>query len=276
MSSARRTYPVGVPCWIDSEQPDPRAGCEFYSELLGWEFTDVAPPDATEPYFVATLDGRDVAAIAPGTPGTVPAWNTYMAVDDVAATVRRVTSAGGRLGAEPVDLGPPGVLAYCADAEGAEFRLWQARRRLGAQLVNAPGAWNFSHLQTCDLATARAFYDAVFGWVYAEMPGSMMWRVPGYGDHLASTVDPEIYIRQAGAPDGFADVIAGAEIIADGAEPRWRVVFLCPDRDAAATTAERLGAKILSTWQTMWTRDVEIQDPQGARLTLSQYAPPQH
>jgi hypothetical protein len=274
MSNAR-TYPVGVPCWIDSRQPDSRGACEFYGGLFGWEFTNVAPPHAPEPYFVATREGHDVAAIAPGIAGVTPAWNTYIAVADLAAAARRVTAAGGRLSTGPVDLGPPGALACCVDAEGAEFRLWQARRRLGAQLVNAPGSWNFSHFQTGDLAAARAFYEVAFGWIYAELPGSMMWRVPGYGAHLAATVDPDIHTRQAGAPEGFADVVAGTEIITDGAAPRWRVVFLCVDRDAAATTAERLGGEVLSTSETMWTREVEIRDPQGARLTISQFAPPQ-
>jgi uncharacterized protein len=272
--SHARTYPAGVPCWIDSEQTDPEAACRFYGELFGWEFTNVAPPQAPD-YFVATLGGDDVAAIAPATTGATPAWNTYITVDDLAGAARQVSRAGGRLTSDPVDLGPPGSLAYCADPEGAEFRLWQAGRRVGAQLVNVPGAWNFSHLQTGDLASARAFYEAVFGWEYADMPGAMMWRVPGYGEHLAATVDPDIHTRQAGAPEGFADVIAGPELIADGAPPRWRVVFLCADRDDAAITATRLGGEVLSKWDTTWTRDVEVRDPQGTRLILSQFAPPQ-
>ena len=36
-----------------------------------------------------------------------------------------------------------------------------------------------------------------------------MIQVPGYGDHLAATVDPDIHERQATAPPGFADVIGG-------------------------------------------------------------------
>src|ERR1700722_9268298 len=77
--SHARTYPAGVPCWIDSEQPDPEAACRFYGELFGWEFTNVGPPQATD-YFVATFGGDDVAAIAPGRTGAAPAWNTYIAV----------------------------------------------------------------------------------------------------------------------------------------------------------------------------------------------------
>ena len=59
-----RTYPHGVTCWIDTEQPDVDAAQEFYGGLLGWEFTVATPPDAPARYVIATLDGQDVAALA--------------------------------------------------------------------------------------------------------------------------------------------------------------------------------------------------------------------
>ena len=34
-----RTYPDGVPCWIDARQPDPDAAAAFYGGLFGWTFT---------------------------------------------------------------------------------------------------------------------------------------------------------------------------------------------------------------------------------------------
>ena len=75
-----RTYPHGVTCWIDVEQPDLDAAQAFYGGLLGWEFDVATPPDAPEPYVVATLDGREVAALAEAE--SVGGWNTYVAVDD--------------------------------------------------------------------------------------------------------------------------------------------------------------------------------------------------
>ncbi|HEY3774794.1 MAG TPA: VOC family protein [Solirubrobacteraceae bacterium] len=273
-----RTYPAGVPCWVDTEQPDPEAACAFYAELFGWTCTDATPPEVPDSYWVATIDGRDVAALAPST-GAPVAWNTYIAVDDVDAAAARVAAHGGSVSGEPADVGPAGRagrLAICADPEGAAFRLWQAGARLGAQLVNAPGAWNFSHLRTGDPDRARAFYEGVFGWQHSTMPGDVeMWRVQGYGDHLAATADPEIYARQANAPEGFADVVAGAEHIDDGSgSPRWKVVFSVADRDRIAATAERLGAEVLAARDTMWTREANLRDPQGAELTISQFAPP--
>jgi uncharacterized protein len=98
-----------------------------------------------------------------------------------------------------------------------------------------------------------------------------MVRLPGYGEHLASTVDPDIYERQAGAPPGFADVVAG--VVTDD-RPGWEVRFTVADRDGSVATAEQHGAVVLSSADTMWTREAVIRDPQGAELTLSQFAPP--
>ena len=44
------------------------------------------------------------------------------------------------------------------------FGAWEPGERKGAQLVNEPGAWAMSHLDTPDPAAAAAFYGAVFGW----------------------------------------------------------------------------------------------------------------
>jgi hypothetical protein len=131
---AVRTYPRGVPSWVDTEQPDVDDALRFYGGLFGWSFEDVMPPGAPGRYVIATLGGRDVCAVA-GPGQDTAAWNTYIAVDDA--------GEGGRS-------------AAFADPEGAEFRIWQARRRKGAQAVNEPATWNFSDLHTADSAAVRA------------------------------------------------------------------------------------------------------------------------
>jgi hypothetical protein len=84
------------------------------------------------------------------------------------------------------------------DPEGIEFSIWQARRRLGAQVVNQPGAWNFSDLHTTDPKAAIAFYEEAFGWQVDDLGFATLIRRPGYGDHLEATVDPGIRARQSG------------------------------------------------------------------------------
>jgi predicted enzyme related to lactoylglutathione lyase len=268
----QRTYPHGVTCWIDTEQPDPAGAARFYGGLFGWTLTEAVPPGAPGSYRIATLAGADVAAIAPGE-GTAT-WNTYVAVDDCDATTERVPDLGGTVTAPPADAGPAGRAAACADPQGAPFRLWQARRRLGAQLTNAPGTWNFSDLHTSDPAAATAFYAPLFGWRALDLPGAgTVLQVPGYGDHLAATVDPDIHERQAGAPPGFADVIGGVAATRPDEPPHWHVTFSVAERDTAATAVERLGGTVLATGQDAWSRTALVRDPQGAEFTLSQFVP---
>jgi predicted enzyme related to lactoylglutathione lyase len=271
-----RTYPHGVTSWIDTEQPDLEAARVFYAGLFGWRMTDATPPGLPGSYLIATIDGQDVAAVAPTPAAAAARWNTYVAVDNADATAAAVTANGGALIAPPEDVGPAGRAATCADPFGAGFRLWQAGRRLGAQRTNSPGAWNFSDLYTPDRDAAMAFYTPLFGWRAADLDqgAGTMLQVPGYGDHLAATVDPGIHERQASAPAGFADVIGGLVVIRTGETARWHVTFTVAERDDSAATAERLGAMVVSSSDNMWTKDALVRDPQGAEFTVSQFTPP--
>lgn len=177
---------------------------------------------------------------------------------------------------EPADAGPGGRLVICADPRGARFRLWEARNRLGAQLVNAPGSWNFSDLHTGDPAIAGTFYTPLFSWDLEDLGFATMIRRPGYGDHLEATVDPEIRERQEGvtAPSGFEDAVGWIAPAANGEPDHWHVSFTVQDRDVSAALAEGLGATIVASEGTDWTRTALVRDPQGAVLTLSQFTPP--
>lgn len=276
MSNAR-TYPQGVPSWIDIEPDDVEAAKAFYGTLLGWEFTEATPPESPYRYFIAHVAGEDAAGIGgPGEPtgaGETAEWQTYLAVDDADSFEATVTAAGGRIVAPPTSPGPAGTWAGFADPAGAEFRVWQAARRLGAQIANTPGAWNFSFLHTAKPETAKAFYHKIFDWEFTDLAGTAMVRRPGYGEHLATTIDPGIYERQfaVGAPPDFADAVAWV-VPAEG-EPHWQVSFTVADRDDSAATAERFGGKVLGTTDSEWTRDAVVRDPQGAIFTISQFTP---
>jgi uncharacterized protein len=102
-----------------------------------------------------------------------------------------------------------------------------------------------------------------------------MWRRPGYGRHLAATVDPDIDARHEGisAPSGFADAIAWLAPLKEGEVPHWHVTFAVADRDQSVADAVRLGATDVSgPVDTDWTRTAVVRDPQGAVLTLSQFS----
>jgi predicted enzyme related to lactoylglutathione lyase len=270
-----RTYPQGVPCWIDTQQPDVEAAASFYGGLFGWTFENAMPPGVPRRYLIAKLHGDDVCAIA-GPGEGVPTWRTYIAVDNADGAVEGLVSAGATVTSEPADHGDDGRAAVLTDPEGIEFRIWQAKHRLGAQVVNEPGAWNFSDIHASDPKAAVAFYEQAFGWQAHDLGFATMIRQPGYGDHLEATVDPDIRKRQSGAgvSVGFEDAIAWIAPTPADEAPHWHVSFAVADRDQTVAEATKLGAHVLREDATQWTRTALIRDPQGAEFTVSQFTPP--
>ena len=126
----RDGYPPGVPCWVDTGQPDPEAAVGFYGDLFGWEFTDRMAAGSPGRYFVAQLRGRDVAAVGsqPGAAPPTPVWNTYIWVDGTDDVVARVKNAGGSALMEPFDVLDAGRMGVFSDPSGAVFRVWQANK----------------------------------------------------------------------------------------------------------------------------------------------------
>jgi predicted enzyme related to lactoylglutathione lyase len=279
----RDGYPPGVPCWVDIAEPDPRAALDFYGGLFGWEFADRMPAEAPGSYFVATLRGKDVAAIGSQPEGMppAPAWNTYVWVESADEAVTSAKAAGGSVLTEPFDVLDAGRMAVIGDPEGAAISVWQANRHRGAQLVNEPGTWNFSGLNSHDFDRARAFYRAVFGWEADDVDlgeqQAVMFRRPGYGDHLAER-DPDLRRRMAdpSVPEGFADAVAWLMPMDDeNASPHWSITFAVDDADAAAAKTAELGGKVLMPpTDAPFVRFTVVSDPQGAVFTASKYVPP--
>jgi uncharacterized protein len=277
----RDRYIPGVPCWVDSTQPDPEAAVAFYSGLFGWELADVMPAGSPSRYFIARLHGRDVAGI-----GSIPegaprmaTWNTYVWVDSADETASKVVDAGGTVLMEPFDVMGHGRMAVLADREGAAFCVWQAREHRGAGIVNEPGSLNFNDLHTRDVGAAKAFYGAVFGWQTLGLEGGFQsWTLPGYGDHLEED-DPDLRKRMAelGAPQGFEDVVATLNPIPDDqpdTPAHWGVTFAVSDADAVAARAAELGGTVLAgPFDAPWVRIAVIADPQGATFVASRFVP---
>ncbi len=278
----RDGYLPGVPCWVDTSQPDPDAAAAFYSGVFGWDLTDGMPPGSPGKYLIARLRGGDVAAIASSPEGGTPAavWNTYIWVRSADEATARVKHAGGRVLAGPFDVTDAGRMAVCTDPEGAAFSVWEAQSHKGAQIVNEPGSLNFNGLHVRDLNRAKGFYAAVFGWETLSLGGGVeMWRLAGYGDFLAQN-DPEIRERlaaSAAAPNGFEDVVAALHPIAEDRPDvvaHWSVTFAVDDADATAETAVKLGGQVLvAPFDAPWVRMTVIADPQGATFTASKFVP---
>jgi predicted enzyme related to lactoylglutathione lyase len=277
----RDGYLPGVPCWVDTSQPDPEAAVTFYGALFGWELEDVMPPGSPQKYFMARLRGGDVAAVASQPEGGPPTavWNTYIWVESADETASKVKAAGGRVLMEPFDVGEAGRMAVVADPEGAVFCLWQAKEHKGARIVNEPGSLNFNGLNTRDVEGAKSFYGSVFGWNALGLEGgAQMWTLPGYADFLEQS-DPRLRERmtEVGAPEGFADVVAAINPIGDDqpdVPAHWSVTFAVDDADAIAARAADLGGRVVvPPFDAPWVRMTVISDPQGATFIASKFVP---
>jgi uncharacterized protein len=275
----RDGYIPGVPCWVDTSQPDPDSAVDFYRGLFGWEFEDVMPPGSEAKYFIARIGGGTVAAVGsiPEAAPPMAMWNTYIWVDSADETAAKVRDSGGSVMMEPFDVMDAGRMAVFTDPEGAAFCVWQANENKGAQIVNEHGSLNFNDLNTRNAEGAKAFYGSVFGWKTLELPGGFeMWTLPGYGDHLEE-ITPGIrkQVEEVGGPDGFVDVVASLAPIADDqpdVPPHWGVTFAVDDADAIAEKAAELGGKVLAPpFDAPWVRMTVIADPQGAAFTASKF-----
>ena len=94
----RDGYIPGVPCWVDTNQPDPEAAAAFYGGLFGWEIKDVMPPESGGTYLVGEIRGGSVAAVSSIPEGAPPMamWNTYIDVASADEAAAKVVDAGGR------------------------------------------------------------------------------------------------------------------------------------------------------------------------------------
>jgi predicted enzyme related to lactoylglutathione lyase len=247
--SERDGFEPGVPCWVDTWQPDADAAVGFYAGLFGWDPEDTMPAHVEGRHFMCRLRGRDVAAVAsrPHAAPRVPAWNTYVWVDDAAEAASRAGVAGGSVLMDAFESLDGGRIAIVADPAGAAIGVWEPGAHRGAQLVNEPGAWSMSQLTTSDPAGAKAFYSALFGWETetfdlgdAQMT---MWKVPGYvGGEPQQPVARDVVATMA--PTGGNDAPA-----------RWSVDFWIRDVDEAARLARELGGQVLSGPMTCRTWD---------------------
>jgi len=257
-------YPAGVPCWVDTFQPDPETAARFYGPLLGWTFDEpvAMPSGLVGEYRPARSGGHLVAGVGQAPAGFPSAvWTTYVAVDDVDETAARADAAGGGRIVGPTAHGEDGRVALLTDPVGVAFGIWQAGAREGAGQVNEPGSWTMSSLHTPAPDRSEAFYGQLFGWRLETVPDAPMgfWRLDGYVGGEAEQAMPR-------------DVVAVLAPIGDGdsTPPHWSVAVAVVNVDATARQASELGgAVLLAPVDTPGFRSAVIADPQGGVVAVT-------
>lgn len=245
MSTRETPWPAGTPCWVDLAVDDLDAARERYAHLFGWDTDDGAAGD----YLVCLKNGRPAAGLMPKDGPEMPsAWTTYLATDDLDATLAAVTEAGGRVEVGATTPSPAGSFAVCTDPGGAVFGLWQPGERLGFGVYGEPGTVAWCDLLTRDLDGAREFYGRVFGYEFTEAG-------PGYLTFSAG--------------EGTAGGMHLAGELPHDAAPHWLVHFAVADRDSTMALAEmEEGTEILLSTDTPLGPEAVVRGSEGEVFTV--------
>ena len=252
MPTRDTAWPDGTPCWIDYGAADIEATKAFYTALLGWEYTGGEPEFGG--YLTATRNGQQAAGLGPQQdPDDPPRWTTYFAVSDAAATAATIREAGGTVVVEPMEVGPMGTMVIALDPGGNPFGLWQAGMHTGARIYNEHGALYWNEAAVDDPDAARAFYTAVFGFQWDEVP-----EAGGYTTFRTQD-------RSAEQPLG------GLGGVAPGAPRGWQTCFGVASADDAAAAVEAGGGRVLTpAMDTPFGRFAVFSDPWGATFEVMQ------
>ena len=226
------SHAIGSPCWVDLMSPDVDASTAFYRAVFGWEATDQHDDEGNRIYVMFTLDGKSVAGLGgqpPGMDGMPPVWNTYIAVDDVVATVAKATAAGASIVAPPMQVMDAGEMAVFADPTGAVISVWKPGRHIGAEICNEPNTFSWNELMTRDIDTAKTFYEQVFDWTF---DGQDMGPMGIY------------YVVQGGDRGGWAGMMAMPAEVPDMVPDDWAVYFSVADVDATLAEITANGGSV--------------------------------
>jgi predicted enzyme related to lactoylglutathione lyase len=251
-------YPAGTFCWVELATDDVESAKAFYSALHGWELDDTASASSGGSYVTCRVGGREVAGMAGlgtgGRPAGTPFWNLYVAVDDVDSVTAAATELGARMLSEPVDLREAGRMAVLRDPVGAVVSLWQARRHVGARVVNEVGTWTWNDLATSDPAPAREFYTRLFGWE-------------------AEVVAEDRYTSLSKGPYLIGGILRFSEGNAHLAS-HWLPYFVVADADDTARRIGELGGElVVPVNEVPAGRYAVIRDPSGTPSAIFEMGP---
>jgi predicted enzyme related to lactoylglutathione lyase len=246
----RTTSTPGTPCWVDLTTTDVEAAKRFYGAVLGWTVREGPTPG----YLFFEHEGATVAGVQPlmdeqREQGMPPSWSMYVHTDDADASVARAAELGATVLSAPFDIPGAGRMGVIADPQGGVVLLWEPAEFAGAALVNAVGAWAWDDLQTTDPEGAAPFYEALFGWATAEVPGS-----------------DGVYRSIAHEGRSIGGIMRAQREIA---QPYWTVYFGVADVDVTLERIAAEGGRVLVAPMAVPSgRFAVALDPQGAVFCL--------
>ena len=250
---------VGTFCWADCGTTDQAGATKFYGEVFGWEANEDPLPGGDATYTTFTIGGKRAAAaytLGPHEQGAPPHWNVYVSVDDAEQYAKRAEAAGGTIVAPAMDVMEYGRMAVIQDPTGAFLGMWQPKTHNGSQVADEHGTLSWNELMTTDVATARGFYEDLFGWKAESYPST----APG----------GEYYVFSKGAEQAGGLMTMPDEMKAMGVPPMWGLYFNVDDADATAEKVKSAGGAVMNPPQDIPEvgRFAVVADPQGAVFSI--------
>lgn len=230
--ATRTEYAHGEFSWADLATTDPAAAKRFYGTLFGWQLEDMpAGPGMT--YTMGRLKNQYVAALYAldkerQSQGVPPHWLPYINVRNADDTARKVAQGGGKVLQGPFDVFDAGRQVSIQDPTGAYLALWQAKKHIGAGVINETGAICWNELMTPNVDVAGQFYRTTFDWTAEPMD---MGPAGTYTIFKAGTTQVGGMMER---PPQMKDV-----------RPHWLTYFAVSDCDDAAKNVEELGGKVV-------------------------------
>jgi len=241
----------GMFVWHELMTGNVDAARAFYCGVVGWRAEEAGMPDCRYLRLMAGEVG--MGGLMPLPAGATAGWIGYIAVDDVDAAARDLTTAGGTIHRAPDDIPGIGRFAVVADPQGAAFVLFRGTGQSPERPAQGtPGHVGWNELHAADWETVFPFYGGLFGWQKAEAMD--MGAMGTY----------QLVVAQA-EPVGAMMTGGGA-----GRGPSWLFYFNVEAIEAAARRVSDGGGQVMHGPHEVpggsWI--VQCADPQGVPFAL--------
>jgi predicted enzyme related to lactoylglutathione lyase len=248
----------GTFCWPELATSDAPGAKKFYGALFGWSFADNDMGDGMT-YSMIQHQGNTVGALYGQKPEDQkrmpPHWGAYVSVESADGSAAKAEELGGALLMEPFDVMGAGRMAVIQDPTGAIFSVWEAKKHIGATILDEPGSLTWTELMTPNTDRAAAFYTGLLPWKTESMQfPNMTYTMFQRGDRSVGGMMPI-------PPEQLGQV-----------PPNWLSYFAVDDVETMVPRAQQLGATVIVPAMAIPSggKFAVFRDPAGAHFGIYQ------
>jgi predicted enzyme related to lactoylglutathione lyase len=253
--------------WADLYTGDLETAEQFYTGLFGWSASASSDPRSYKDpkgghkreYIVLSENGVPVAGLVqrsgPVSKTEHPArWVGYFAVSNLAASLKSVTAAGGKVASSEHRVPDRGKQAIIVDPDGAVVGLLQSSSGDLADRDPAAGQWLWFELYSQDPKTAGVFYQRAFNYEFGP-------------DSKSDKPDHYFLTSGARARAGITSLHFA------GAKPDWLGFVRVDDLEGSLSKVKSLGGEVVVPTQQSRSesRFALVSDPTGGVFGLVQF-----